>query len=85
MKMDKLLPIGTLVLVKGSTDPAMIIATPFITDRRKYHYLVLSYLLVYYNDDLIVPINNEDIEEVLFYGYLDEESNHYLNFISKEM
>lgn len=81
--MKKLLPIGSVVLLKNATKKLMIIGILQIRpDEEKMH----DYLAVPYPEGYIGETNNflfshEDINDILFEGYNNPERENFMDVI----
>lgn len=86
-KLNELLPIGSVVLLKNAKKKLMITGVfPIQTEEEE----VYDYIAVIYPEGYIGPrsnyvFNHGDIEEVLFKGYDDEERKGYLDVMKKTM
>lgn len=86
-KLNELLPIGSVVLLKNAKKRLMITGVfPIQTEEEE----VYDYIAVIYPEGYIGPrsnyvFNHGDIEEVLFKGYDDEERKGYLDVMKKTM
>ena len=63
---NRLLPIGSIVKVKGLNNPVMIIKTK---ESKNIDYLGVNHPLGFSDEKNIKKFNVEDIEEVYFTGY----------------
>lgn len=98
-KKEKFLPIGTVVMLKGGRKPVMITSFCVLplgkiydqhgeVDKRKVHYF--DYGAVFYPEgflrsDRSFVFNHEQIDKVLFQGYLSENHNEYSEDLNKMM
>ena len=86
-KLNQLLPIGSVVLLKKKKKRLMITGVfPIQTEEEE----VYDYIAVIYPEGYIGPrsnyvFNHGDIEEILFKGYDDEERKGYLDVMKKTM
>lgn len=74
---DKLLAIGTIVKLKRLEVVYMMILGYYPIDediQQMYEYLAVIYPQGILNDQSLFLIHSSDIEEIIFYGYSDEES-----------
>lgn len=82
--MKKLLPIGTVVTLKEGKKSLMIIGIMQKDDEDKvYDYIACVYPEGYINSELFFLFNHEDVENVRFVGYIDAESQAYMQFLSE--
>ncbi len=78
MKEEKFLPLGTFVTVKGSVKKILLIgrgvATAIKGERKYFDYVGCTYPegLI---GETVLYINHEDIEEVIYKGYQDEDDS----------
>jgi len=75
MSVEKLLPIGSVVLVKEAEKRLMIIGI-MAADQETgidYDYLAVPYPEGYISDEYRFLFNHEDIDEMSFYGFVDQE------------
>ena len=86
-KLNQLLPIGSVVLLRNAKKRLMITGVfPIQTEEED----VYDYIAVIYPEGYIGPrsnyvFNHGDIEEILFKGYDDEERKGYLDVMKKTM
>ena len=86
-KLNQLLPIGSVVLLRNAKKRLMITGVfPIQTEEEE----VYDYIAVIYPEGYIGPrsnyvCNHGDIEEILFKGYDDEERKGYLDVMKKTM
>lgn len=84
---NKLLTIGTIVLLKNANKELMIIGyfpQAIQGDEKKtFDYLACPYPEGYINSNEPVVFNKENIKKVTHYAYMDEESKALLNEIDK--
>lgn len=77
---DKFLPIGSVVLLSGGTKKAMITGFCSISDDDKtkiYDYCGCIYPEGYLTSNQICLFNHDQIEEIFFIGYEDEEEKEF--------
>ena len=84
---DKLLPYGTVVTLKGATRKLIIIGVfqKAEADGKIYDYCACAYPVGYLNSDDIFLFNQDKIEKINFMGYTDEEVEDYLDDVLWEM
>ena len=86
MKITELLPIGTIVLLKEGEKRLMINGIKQINangDGKEYDYLGILYPEGHIGDDFQYLFNHEDISEVIFRGYEDDERNEFITKLVK--
>ena len=86
MKIAELLPIGTIVLLKEGEKRLMINGikqTNANGDGKEYDYLGILYPEGHIGDDFQYLFNHEDISEVIFRGYEDDERNEFITKLVK--
>lgn len=78
-----LLPIGTIVLLKEGTKKVMIFGRKQIDkdNNKVWDYIACLYPEGNISSELYFLFNKEDIEEVVFKGYEDEEDAKYQEVI----
>ena len=86
-KIKKFLPIGTVV--KTNIVDKKIMVTGFCV-ALKENNKVFDYLGCLYPEGMIYPdktfvFNHNDIEEILFFGYLDEEEKKFKNNLNANL
>ena len=77
---DKFLPIGSVVLLKGGTKKAMITGFCSVAedDRTKvYDYSGCIYPEGYLNSNQICLFDHDQIEEIFYLGYENEEEEEF--------
>ena len=85
MKIKNLLPIGSVVLLKGGEKRLMItgIKQSDINETEKeYDYLGVLYPEGHIGEQFQYLFNQEDIHEVVFRGFEDAERNEFLAKLS---
>ncbi len=86
--MSKFLPLGSVVVLRGGTQPLMIVswATGQVVDGKEYYF---DYAGVMYPQGLVSDqlafFQNSGIEKVLFTGYKTLESEQYDEAITNYM
>lgn len=76
IKIEKLLPIGSVVLLKEGEKRLMIIGilqTDGEQSNKEYDYLGIMYPEGNVGEGFQYLFNHEDIEQIYFHGYEDEE------------
>lgn len=83
-----LLPIGTIVKLKNSTESLMIIGRFPIIKKNNitgyYDYNACLYPDGFYGNNLYM-FNHKDIEEIIYYGYFSLEEMDLTNHISENI
>ncbi len=83
--MKELLPLGTVVRPKEATKSLMIIGTMQVDeDGTTYDYISCMFPEGYLNDETFFTFNHEDIEEVLFIGCVNAESQAYTQLLRNQ-
>lgn len=85
--MKELLPIGSVVMLKGGSKRVMIVGR---IQRKVGDNSIYDYSACYYPEGVIDPkdlflFNNEDIDMVYFVGLQDVEEFKFRDFINKEL
>ena len=80
MRINGLLPIGTIVLLKDGEKKLMIngIMQTDMSDNKEYDYLGILYPEGHIGEQFQYLFNHEDIREIVFRGYEDEERNEFI-------
>ena len=83
--MKEYLPIGTVVLLKGGEKKVMIYGRKqlAVDDSGEYDYIACLYPEGNINDDYNFLFNNEDIDEVIFKGYVDSEEEDFQKVLNE--
>lgn len=79
MKYDKLLPIGSVIRIRGGKDLLMIMGCNQVNlqTRQLFDYSGVLYPTGYTDDHHVYIFDHDDIETVYAVGYLDEESRAF--------
>ena len=83
---ENLLPIGSVVLLKGGIKKVMIIGIKQIREEepeKEYNYIGVLYPEGFLGADANFLFNHEDINDVVFTGYDNPERAEFLAFISE--
>lgn len=81
--MKELLPAGSVVLLKNATKKLMIIGILQVKAETKlYDYLAVPYPEGYLGDGKNFLFNHEDIQEVIFRGYSEQERDAFMQLMS---
>lgn len=86
MKIKELLPIGSVVLLKDGEKKLMISGIMQTDDGGKgqeYDYLGVLYPEGHIGDQFQYLFNHDDISEIFFRGYEDEERNDFLQKLAQ--
>ena len=86
MKITELLPIGTIVLLKEGEKRLMINGikqTNASGDGKEYDYLGILYPEGHIGDEFQYLFNHEDISEIIFKGYEDDERKEFITKLAK--
>ena len=85
MLIKNLLPIGSVVLLEGAEKKLVIVGVKQMDgteeqggDGKEYDYLGVLYPEGHIGDDFQYLFNHEDIKELVFRGYEDEEREAFL-------
>lgn len=74
MKIEKYLPIGTIVMLKGATKKIMISGYYVINDKQTiYDYCGCLYPEGYLSSDKCLMFNHDQIDKIFYLGFSDEE------------
>lgn len=82
MKINELLPIGTIVLLKDGEKKLMIngvMQSDIAENGKEYDYLGILYPEGHIGDQFQYLFNHEDISEIIFRGYEDEERKEFID------
>ena len=83
--MKNLLPIGSVVTLKGATKSLMIIGTHQIDEEgQKYDYISCIYPEGYIDSETFFLFSHEDIVDVKFVGYINAESQAYIQLLKNQ-
>lgn len=77
MEQNEFLSPGSIVLLKNAKRPLMIIGWSVLSKRngKEYYFDFAGVMMPYgFTDGRIGYFNRDDIQDVLFHGYLDEET-----------
>lgn len=81
---ERFLPLGTVVLLKNGTKRIMICGR---LEMREYDQKIFDYLACYYPEGILNPdemflFNHDDIKEVMFLGFQDQEEADMQKYLS---
>ncbi|WP_443771065.1 DUF4176 domain-containing protein [Anaerostipes sp.] len=85
IRVNELLPIGSIVLLKDGEKRLMIngiMQSDASGNGESYDYLGILYPEGHIGDEFQYLFNQEDIEQVIFRGYEDEEREEFLKRIA---
>ena len=89
MKIKDLLPIGSIVILKEGEQPLMIYGIMqsdgeggLFKKPKEYDYVSVPYPQGNLGPGMIYLFNHEDIQEIIFRGYEDEERDKFLDELS---
>lgn len=90
VKSEKLLPIGSVVLLQGAVKKLMIIGVYQNIQRNgenvdNYDYLGVLYPEGFLNMDSMMLFNHEQICDVVFTGYDNSERKELIDYIDREV
>lgn len=86
MNIKELLPIGSIVLLKEGMKRLMINGikqTEMEGEQKEYDYIGVLYPEGYLGDQFLYLFNHEDIDQVFFRGFEDEERGAFLDKLSE--
>lgn len=82
MKISNLLPIGSVVLLHNGKKKVMIIGVMQKDKKEVYDYLGVLYPEGNLGPNSQVLFNHENIDEVFFRGYENEERSEFINYLT---
>lgn len=81
--MKKYLPIGSIVLLKGGTKKVMIYGRRQMNVEKKvFDYVACFYPEGNISDQYNFLFNHDNIEEVIFKGFEDEDEKDFVNMLN---
>jgi hypothetical protein len=85
--MKELLPIGSVVMLKGGTKRVMIVGRiqTKVDDNKTYDYSACFYPEGIINPRELYLFNNDDIDTVYFVGLQDVEEFKFREFLNKHL
>lgn len=86
MKITDLLPIGSVVLLKEGSKRVMVFGVKQTTDDEMnidYDYIGVMYPEGFLGGNYQFLFNHDDIQEVFFRGYEDDERNDFIERLSE--
>lgn len=91
VKIKDLLPIGSIVILKDGEQPLMIYGIMqrdgdggLFKKPKEYDYVSVLYPQGHLGHGMTFLFNHEDIKEIIFRGYEDEERKKFLNELSEQ-
>ncbi|KAA6449542.1 DUF4176 domain-containing protein [Bacillus swezeyi] len=88
MIQNKLLPIGSIVLLEGGTKRLMIYGRKQImvsNNPKMFDYIGVFYPEGYIDPEHAFAFNHSDIEKVIFEGYQDEEEIEFQQVLAESV
>ena len=83
--MKNLLPIGTVVRLKGGKKNLMIVGILQQDDfGNKYDYIACIFPEGYIDEETFFMFNQNDIEEIIFFGCINAEVQIYIEGLKQE-
>lgn len=85
---NELLPIGSIVLLKGGIRKLMITGIKTVVKEEPdtiYDYIGVLYPEGFIGDEGNFLFNNEDINDVIFKGYTNPEREDFMAFLDKKL
>ncbi|AFQ16743.1 MULTISPECIES: DUF4176 domain-containing protein [Bacillus] len=82
---EKFLPNGSIVLLKGGTKKIVIYGRKqklMVKEPVMYDYIGCFYPEGYINPEYTFVFNHEDIEEIIFVGFIDEEEEAFVGLLN---
>ena len=82
--MKEYLPIGSVVLLKNGSKKVMIYGRKqlAVENGQEFDYVACLYPEGNINDDYTFLFNNENIEQIVFKGFSDEEEVEFQKFLN---
>lgn len=82
--MPELLPIGSVVLLKEATKKLMIIGILQVDqdNDKLYDYLAVPFPEGYINEENNFLFDHDDIQEVFFTGFINQETQNLMNLLT---
>ncbi|MDR1638057.1 MAG: DUF4176 domain-containing protein [Clostridiales bacterium] len=84
---EKLLPLGSVVLLKGGKKKLMVFGRLQISneDQQLWDYIACLFPEGNLGPEYCFLFNHVDIAEVIYPGYTDEEDRHLIDHLSKSV
>ncbi|ARW09044.1 DUF4176 domain-containing protein [Bacillus atrophaeus] len=86
MAENKLLPIGSIVLLEGGSKKLMIYGRKQIVvsnNPKMFDYIGVFYPEGYIDQEYTFAFNHSDIENIIFEGYQDEEETEFQHVLDE--
>lgn len=83
---EKLLPIGSVILLKGGTKKLMITGIKPVTAEKPdviYDYIGVIYPEGYLSNEYNFLFNHEDINDIVFTGYNNPEREEFVKMLGE--
>lgn len=84
-QVENLLPVGSVVLNKGANKKLMIIGILVEIDGVRHDYIAVTYPEGFMDPQHMYAFNHEDIEEVVFLGYMNAEFQLFRGTLAEAM
>lgn len=84
--LEKLLPIGSVVLLKGGIKKLVVIGVKQISEEepdKEYDYIGVLYPEGFLGKDALYVFNHSDINDIIFRGYENPERAEFLDTLEK--
>lgn len=84
--MERILPIGSVVLLQGAIKKLMIMGIKqkkADEPEQEYDYIGVPYPEGFLRSDMTYLFNQEDINDVVFYGYENPEWQHLIELVEE--
>lgn len=84
---QKFLPVGSVVLLKEATRPIVIIGYMIAEDGAKdvWDYMGCAYPIGVVRNDRNLLFQKDQIDKILFKGYMDDEGNKFLEDLEESV
>ncbi len=73
MDITKLLPVGSVIRLKNATKRLFVVGIAQESQGKHYDYVGMLYPEGFISDEYTFLFNQEDIDEVVFIGFIDTE------------
>lgn len=83
--MKEFLPIGSVVLLKGSVKRIMVIGRVQICDKKAYKYSGVLYPEGFMGSERLYLFNEDDIEKIFYRGLEDEEEAAFTKVLTEQV
>ena len=81
----QLLPIGSIINVKGTEKKLMVIGILMNNNNVKYDYMTVPFPEGYMDQEHMYLVNHEDIDRVLFLGYINADLQVFRGILADEL